>query len=50
MQTNIESSGTTMHTWGLENRLEGVQLPGTGGTLAFKHVPLGSISLIESGI
>ncbi len=32
---------TTSYTWDFENRLTGVTLPGSGGTVAFKYDPFG---------
>jgi RHS repeat-associated protein len=39
--TKVTSSGTTTFGWDYENRLTGMTLPGTGGTLAFKYDGLG---------
>ena len=39
--TKTDSTGTTSYTWDFENRLTGVTLPGTGGTVNFKYDPFG---------
>ena len=39
--TKVTSAGTTTFGWDYENRLTGVTLPGTGGTLSFKYDPFG---------
>ena len=36
-----DSTGSTTYTWDYENRLKSVTLPGTGGTVTFKHDPFG---------
>jgi RHS repeat-associated protein len=40
-QTKIDSTGTTTYAWDFENRLTGVTLPSTGGTVSFKYDPFG---------
>ena len=35
------STGTTTYSWDYENRLTGVTLPGTSGSLSFKYDPFG---------
>jgi RHS repeat-associated protein len=35
------AGNTTQYTWDYENRLTGVVLPGTGGTVTFKYDPFG---------
>ena len=35
------ANGTTTYRWDYENRLAGMTLPGSGGTLAFKYDPFG---------
>jgi len=37
----VVGSNTTTYTWDFENRLTGVTLPGSGGTVAFKYDPFG---------
>jgi len=39
--SKTDSTGTTSYTWDFENRLTGVTLPGTGGTVTFKYDPFG---------
>jgi RHS repeat-associated protein len=39
--TKVTSAGTTTYAWDYENRLTGITLPGSGGTLAFKYDGLG---------
>ena len=39
--TKTDSTGATGYTWDFENRLTGVTLPGTGGTVSFKYDPFG---------
>jgi RHS repeat-associated protein len=39
--TKTNSSGTTDYSWDYENRLAGVTLPGSAGTLTFKYDPFG---------
>jgi len=36
-----DSGGTTTYGWDFENRMTGVTLPGTGGTVSFKYDPFG---------
>ncbi len=40
-QTSVGPSGTTTYSWDFENRLTGVTLPGSGGTVTFKYDPFG---------
>jgi len=39
--TKTDTTGTTSYTWDFENRLTTVTLPGSGGTVSFKHDPYG---------
>jgi len=39
--SKTDSTGTTSYTWDYENRLTGVTLPGSGGTVSFKYDPFG---------
>lgn len=39
--TKTDSTGTTNYAWDFENRLTGVTLPGSGGTVSFKYDPFG---------
>jgi len=39
--TMVNSSGTTTYAWDYENRLTGVTLPGSAGTVSFKYDPFG---------
>jgi RHS repeat-associated protein len=39
--TKTVGSNTTSYTWDFENRLSSVTLPGSGGTVSFKHDPYG---------
>jgi len=39
--TKVVSGNTTQYTWGFENRLTSVVLPGSGGTATFKYDPFG---------
>jgi RHS repeat-associated protein len=39
--SKTDSTGTTNYTWDFENRLTGVTLPGSGGTVSFKYDPFG---------
>jgi RHS repeat-associated protein len=39
--TKTDSSGMTTYAWDFENRLTGVTLPGSGGTVSFKYDPYG---------
>jgi RHS repeat-associated protein len=36
-----DSTGSTSYTWDFENRLTGVTLPGSGGSVSFKYDPFG---------
>jgi YD repeat-containing protein len=39
--SKTNSAGTTNYTWDFEDRLTGVTLPGTGGTVSFEYDPFG---------
>lgn len=39
--SKTDASGTTTYTWGYENRLTQVTLPGSGGTVSFTYDPFG---------
>src|SRR6266403_5871134 len=39
--TSVIGSNTTTYAWDFENRLAGVTLPGSGGTVSFKYDPFG---------
>ena len=39
--TKVDSTGTTTYAWDFENRLAGVTLPGSAGTVTFKYDPFG---------
>jgi len=39
--SKTDSTGTTSYTWDYENRLAGVTLPSSGGTVSFKYDPFG---------
>jgi RHS repeat-associated protein len=39
--TRIDSTGTSSYSWDYENRLVGVTLPASGGTVSFKYDPFG---------
>jgi RHS repeat-associated protein len=39
--TSVTGSNTTSYAWDYENRLTGVTLPGSGGTVSFKYDPFG---------
>jgi RHS repeat-associated protein len=39
--SKTNSAGTTSYTWNFENRLTGMTLPGTGGTVSFEYDPFG---------
>jgi RHS repeat-associated protein len=40
-KTKTDTSGITTYNWDYENRLSGVVLPGSGGTVSFKYDPFG---------
>ena len=39
--SKTDSTGTTTYSWDFENRLTSVTLPGSGGSVSFKHDPFG---------
>jgi hypothetical protein len=39
--TKVVGSNTTTYAWDYENRMTGVTLPGSGGTVSFKYDPFG---------